>query len=80
MKSKEKSSTSSGIGVIGLLVVLLTVLFTGLQLTGHIDWAWYWVASPVIIYFGIGVLVIVGLLLFMGVCWLAVGALELMGY
>lgn len=28
---------------------LLTVLFIGLKLTGHIDWSWGWVISPMII-------------------------------
>lgn len=25
---------------------LLTTLFIGLKLTGHIDWSWLWVLSP----------------------------------
>lgn len=25
---------------------LLTVLFVGLKLTGHIDWSWWWVTAP----------------------------------
>jgi hypothetical protein len=25
---------------------LLTVLFVALKLTGHIDWSWWWVLSP----------------------------------
>lgn len=33
---------SSGIGLGGAL----TVLFVGLKLTGHIDWSWWWVLSP----------------------------------
>jgi uncharacterized protein (DUF983 family) len=36
------SSSSSGIGLPGLL----TVLFIGLKLTGHITWPWLWVLSP----------------------------------
>ena len=28
------------------LTNLLTVLFIGLKLTGHIDWSWVWVLSP----------------------------------
>ena len=28
------------------LTNLLTVLFVGLKLTGHIDWSWVWVLSP----------------------------------
>jgi hypothetical protein len=36
------SSSSGGAGFAGLL----TVLFIGLKLTGHIDWSWWWVLSP----------------------------------
>jgi hypothetical protein len=38
----SSSSSSSGIGLPGLL----TVLFIGLKLTGHITWPWLWVLSP----------------------------------
>jgi uncharacterized protein (DUF983 family) len=40
--SNNSSSSSSGIGFPGLL----TVLFVGLKLTGHITWSWWWVLSP----------------------------------
>jgi len=40
--SNNSSSSSSGIGLPGLL----TVLFVGLKLTGHITWPWVWVLSP----------------------------------
>jgi hypothetical protein len=40
--SKNSSSSSSGIGFIGLL----TLLFIGLKLTHYIDWSWLWVLSP----------------------------------
>ena len=30
---------------------MLAVLFIGLKLTGHIDWSWWWVLSPVWIAF-----------------------------
>lgn len=40
--SNNSSSSSSGIGFPGLL----TVLFIGLKLTGHITWSWVWVLSP----------------------------------
>lgn len=40
--SGNSSSSSSGIGFPGLL----TVLFIGLKLTGHITWPWIWVLSP----------------------------------
>lgn len=54
------SSSSSGIGLPGLL----TVLFVGLKLTGHISWSWWWVVSPIwISLLAIVVLVIVGVLI-----------------
>lgn len=40
--SSNSSSSSSGIGFSGLL----TILFIGLKLTGHITWSWVWVLSP----------------------------------
>ena len=39
----SSSSSSGGIGFSGLL----TVLFVGLKLTGHITWPWLWVLSPI---------------------------------
>lgn len=30
----------------GGLCTLLTVLFVGLKLTGHIGWSWWWVLAP----------------------------------
>lgn len=43
MSNKSSSSSSSGgVGFAGLL----TVLFIGLKLTGHITWPWIWVLSP----------------------------------
>lgn len=60
----ETSSSSSGIGFIGLL----TVLFIGLKLTGHIGWPWIWVLSPIWISLVLGIsiafVVIVGYLLY----------------
>jgi hypothetical protein len=41
--SSSSSSSSGGIGFSGLL----TVLFVGLKLTGHITWPWIWVLSPI---------------------------------
>lgn len=37
----------------GGLCSLLTVLFVGLKLTGHISWSWWWVLSPILILWGI---------------------------
>jgi len=38
----DSSSSSSGIGVLGLLGVAFVVL----KLTGVIDWSWWWVTLP----------------------------------
>jgi len=50
----NSSSSSSGIGFPGLL----TVLFIGLKLTGHITWPWVWVLSPLWISLLIGLTVL----------------------
>ena len=43
MSKGNSSSSSGGIGFVGLL----TILFIALKLTGHIDWSWWWVLSPI---------------------------------
>lgn len=48
------SSSSGGVGFVGLL----TVLFVGLKLTGYIDWSWLWVLSPLWISFMLGVTIL----------------------
>jgi uncharacterized protein (DUF983 family) len=53
--SNSNSSTSGGIGFPGLL----TVLFIGLKLTGHITWSWLWVLSPLWISFIIGIITLI---------------------
>jgi len=53
--SNNNSSTSGGIGFPGLL----TVLFIGLKLTGHITWSWLWVLSPLWISFIIGIITLI---------------------
>lgn len=51
--AKTVEYRSSGIGFLGLL----TILFVGLKLTGHIDWSWWLVLLPV--YWPIAALVVV---------------------
>lgn len=48
-----------------IFLSLLTVLFIGLKLTGHIAWSWWWVLAPVWIPFAIvvGVLAVVGIVM-----------------
>jgi hypothetical protein len=43
MAEKSSSGGSGGIGFVGLL----TIVFITLKLTGHIDWSWWWVLSPI---------------------------------
>ncbi len=43
MSNQPNSSSSGGIGFVGLL----TILFIGLKLTGYISWSWWWVLSPI---------------------------------
>jgi hypothetical protein len=38
----QSTTSSSGIGVLGLLGVAFVVL----KLTGFIDWSWWWVTAP----------------------------------
>lgn len=53
--ANEKSSSSSGIGFVGML----TILFVGLKLTSFIDWSWWWVLSPVWIAASVALLILV---------------------
>lgn len=53
--SKETKQSSGGIGFCGLL----TVLFIGLKLTGHIAWSWWWVLAPLWVPFVVLVLLLV---------------------
>jgi hypothetical protein len=55
----SSSSSSGGIGFSGLL----TVLFVGLKLTGHITWPWLWVLSPIWISLLIGIAILTILLI-----------------
>jgi hypothetical protein len=57
--STETSSSSSGIGVFGLL----GVLFVALKLLGVIDWSWWWVTIPFWGGFGVifGLLILVAI-------------------
>jgi len=65
MADNTSSSSSGGIGFCGLL----TVLFIGLKLTGYIDWSWWWVWSPMLIGFGIGLTILL-------VCFIAALVIE----
>ena len=53
--AKQETTQSGGIGFLGLL----TILFIGLKLTGHINWSWWWVLAPI---WGVFALVLVAVL------------------
>jgi hypothetical protein len=59
--SSDSSFSSGGIGFPGLL----TVLFIGLKLTGHITWSWWWVLSPLWISGIIALLFLAGFWLYL---------------
>ena len=42
VKMSQRNNRSSGVGFFGLL----TIVFITLKLTGHIEWSWLWVISP----------------------------------
>lgn len=56
---------SGGIGLCGALFLL----FVGLRLTDHIDWAWYWVAAPLWWPLGMIAVAAMGLGLVYAVTW-----------
>ncbi len=37
---------------------LLTLLFIALKLLDKIDWSWWWVLSPLLIPFGVGLIIV----------------------
>lgn len=57
MGQEVSSSSSSGVGFVGLL----TILFIGLKLGGVIQWSWLWVLSPIWIF----AIVVVAVIFFM---------------
>lgn len=55
MATNNSSSSSGGIGFVGLL----TIVFIVLKLTGYIAWSWWWVLSPIWISILIGVVILI---------------------
>ena len=50
----NSSSSSGGIGFMGLL----TIVFIVLKLTKVIDWSWFWVLSPTIFSVGLALIIL----------------------
>jgi len=60
MSNTTSSSSSGGIGFVGLL----TIAFVVLKLTNYIDWSWWWVLSPLWITALVVVVVLLGIAAF----------------
>lgn len=61
--SDSNNNNGGGIGFIGLL----TILFIGLKLTGHITWSWIWVLSP--LWIGLVIFVCLFVVVFLNIWW-----------
>jgi hypothetical protein len=61
-KNGSSSSSSGGIGFVGLL----TIAFIVLKLTGVIAWSWWWVLSPIWIATIVALILIFGFLAIAG--------------
>lgn len=62
MSNTTTSTSSGGIGFLGLL----TIVFITLKLTGYITWSWLWVVSPLWIGLLISLVFFVIALIIMG--------------
>ena len=54
MEENLNNKNTNGVGFLGLL----TLLFIGLKLTGHITWSWVWVLAPLWIPISIALLLL----------------------
>lgn len=61
--SKESTSTTGGIGSLGVL----TIAFIVLKLCHVIEWSWWWVLSPIWIPLSVLVLVWIVFLIFISI-------------
>ena len=59
--SQVNNNTSGGIGFVGLL----TIVFITLKLTGVITWSWWLVFLPMIISFGLWLIIMLGVLIYL---------------
>lgn len=50
----NKKTSSSGLGLTGVL----TVVFIVLKLVGVINWSWWWVLSPLLIDIGLSIIIL----------------------
>ena len=61
--SKESTSTTGGIGFLGVL----TIAFIVLKLCHVIEWSWWWVLSPIWIPLSVLVLIWIVFLIFISI-------------
>ena len=59
------------------LAIILTTIFTGAKLANAVNWSWWLVFSPLIIYWGGYALILIITALIVGVCWLVSYGKEL---
>lgn len=57
------NNSNRGIGCGTALALMLTVAFVILKLCNVIDWSWWWVVSPIWIYFGVVIIITIIILL-----------------
>jgi len=57
-------------------IIMLFIVFLILKLTGTITWSWIWVTSPLWISAGIMLIVGFGILMFLGICFIAATFLK----
>lgn len=60
MSTKTTSSSSGGVGFLGLLAGL----FIGLKLTGYITWSWWWVLAPIWGSFALVAVILLGVVVY----------------
>lgn len=61
----SRSSNHVSVSTGGVFPALLGVLFIGLKLTGHVNWPWIWVLSPLWVPLAVTfALIIIGLLIY----------------
>lgn len=61
MSQVNSNTSSGGIGFVGLL----TIVFITLKLTGVIAWSWWLVFLPMIISFGLWLIIVLGVLIYL---------------
>ena len=59
MKKDSSSRIGCGILLVDILAVILTVVSVTLKLCNIINWSWWWVISPGLIYIAICLLLVI---------------------